>query len=163
MHHRTVDLVRDRDFLLDVHCELNFVCESEVDRRTPYEVYRRQWLNSGQPEDFLAGVAKSLEDPRTLCEVIEDEVGEPIAYLWLTFVDVHGYDMMLAELNDLWVAPHRRRQGMGRSLIEFSAAHARSKGAHRLRSGSGAGNSPALRLHADAGFLPYRVELERPL
>ena len=156
-------MARDRKFILDVHCELNFVSASEVDRRVPYERYRRQWLECGQPEGFLAAVAASLDDRRTLRDVVEDADGDAVAYLWVTFVDVPGYDLVVAELNDLWVAPARRRQGIGRCLMAYVARDAQGEGAHRLRSGSGAGNGPSLRLHESAGFMPYRVQFEQPL
>lgn len=85
------------------------------------------------------------------------------AYLWMTFTDVEGYDLLLAEIHDMWVAPERRRQGLGRQLLQYMADDARRKGAHRLRSGTGADNEPSLHLHRVADFAPYRVELERPL
>jgi L-amino acid N-acyltransferase YncA len=69
----------------------------------------------------------------------------------MTFADVRGQDLVLAEINDLWVAPDRRRRGLGRQMLERLAADAQRKGAHRLRSGTGTDNGISLRLHARAG------------
>ena len=56
MLYRRVDLVQDEKLLLEAHCEVNFVCETEEDRRVPYQLCRRRWLDSGQPEGFLAAI-----------------------------------------------------------------------------------------------------------
>lgn len=163
MTHRPVEPGRDRALLLEAHCEIIFACAPAADRRQPYAAFRAAWLRSGQPEAFVAALAESLEDIRTLAEVAEDPPGVPAAYLWMTFMDIPAYGLVLAEINDLWVAPGRRGCGLGRQMIERMADDARRKGAHRLRSGTGADHAASLRLHERAGFAPHRVEFERLL
>ncbi len=163
MTYRRIEVKGDRGFLLDAHCEINYACASGADRRRPYRAFQDEWLRSGQPEVFLSALARSLDDSRTLAEIVQDPRGRTVAYLWMTFADVQGYDLVVAEINDLWVAPDERQRGLGRHLIEYMAAHAQRKGAHRLRSGTGADHGPSLRLHESTGFVPYRVEFERLL
>ena len=163
MTHRRVELERDRPLLLEAHCEINYVCTSGADRQQPYKRFRDEWLRTGQPAEFLSAMVRSLEDSRTLAEVVEDPEGTPVAYLWMSFTDVQGYDLVVAEINDLWVARDRRQHGLGRHLMEYMVTDAARKGAHRLRSGTGADNRPALRLHESTGFAPHRVEFERLL
>lgn len=160
MRLRPVDLAADRDLLLQAHCEVNFACDPAWARRGGRAAYRSRWLASDQPEAFLAGLRRSLDDRRTLAEIVEDPPGAPAAYLWVVFTDVEGHAVTLAEINDLWVAAAQRRHGIGRYLLGYIADEARRRGAYRLRSGTGAHNVPSLRMHQAFGFRPYRREYE---
>lgn len=160
MVHRRIDVASDRERLLEMHCEINFACEPAWVRADGYRPYRERWLATDQPEAFLADVEQSLTDPRTLALILEDPPGTVAAYLWVRFTDVQGYDVTIAEIDDLWVAPERRRQGIATALVPFIAAEARRLGAACLRSGTGAENTPSHRLHERSGFALSRKEYE---
>lgn len=55
-------------------------------------------------------------------------------------------------IRDLYVAPGHRRGGIARALLEHVAGGARAVGANRVSLQTEAGNEPALRLYAAAGF-----------
>ena len=46
--HRNIDFEKDRDYVLECHCRVNYACDAPWMRKLPYEDYRRQWfgLNS---------------------------------------------------------------------------------------------------------------------
>jgi GNAT superfamily N-acetyltransferase len=54
-------------------------------------------------------------------------------------------------MNDLFVAEDRRGEGIGRALIEASAALARERGAHQLEWATAPGNVTAQRLYDSTG------------
>jgi GNAT superfamily N-acetyltransferase len=64
------------------------------------------------------------------------------------------------EVGDLWVAPERRRQGIGTALLAAAEAHARAAGATRLELLTRVADEPVMRLYERAGFRragePYR-------
>ncbi len=57
-------------------------------------------------------------------------------------------------IRDLYVVPQRRRGGVARVLLQHVVDHARAAGAYRVSLQTEAGNTPALRLYAGAGFQP---------
>ncbi len=67
-------------------------------------------------------------------------------------------------MNDLFVTPEARGQGVGRALIEASAAVARERGAHHLEWATAPDNKTAQRLYDSTGAEPstwieYELEL----
>jgi GNAT superfamily N-acetyltransferase len=69
-----------------------------------------------------------------------------------------------ALMNDLYVEPEARGGGVGRALIEASAAVARERGAQRLEWGTQPGNETAQRLYDSTGAERSEwVEYELPL
>lgn len=71
-------------------------------------------------------------------------------------------------LYDLFVAPHARRCGVGRALLESAIAHARATGAVRIDLATARDNAPAQSLYRALGwvqdelFLHYALNLEQP-
>lgn len=55
-------------------------------------------------------------------------------------------------LNDLFVAPHARRQGVARALMEAARAFAKTDGALKLMLETAADNSQAQALYEDLGY-----------
>jgi ribosomal protein S18 acetylase RimI-like enzyme len=62
-------------------------------------------------------------------------------------------------LNDLFVAPGARRQGVGRLLLTAASEIARSSGAARIRLSTAKDNTPAQALYAAAGY--HRTEFDQ--
>lgn len=63
-----------------------------------------------------------------------------------------------AMINGMWVAPSHRRKGIGRALLDAVIAWAKEQGAQRLELGVSEGNTPAIHLYEQLGF----VETSRP-
>ena len=99
---RTVDVDRDKDVLLELHCEANYATETPWARAMPYETYREMWLSSGQSKSYLESLARSLDDVRTIMEIWQDDDVD-VGYIWVTFHDVEGYGLSFAEGDDISV------------------------------------------------------------
>ncbi|HSG90296.1 MAG TPA: GNAT family N-acetyltransferase [Pseudomonadales bacterium] len=76
---------------------------------------------------------------------------------------VDEYSRPHAAIGELFVDHRRRGWGLGRRLLELAEAHARERGADRLRVQVLAGNEPARSLYAGFGFEDRLVELEKRL
>lgn len=162
MDTRTVVVEKDRAALLEFHCQGNYESEAVWARTVPYADYRLKWLTTSQPESFLRAVSESMADPRTIAEVVEEE-GEVVAWLWVTFSDIPEYGLTIAEVNDIAVAPQRRRRGLGLQLLEHAERLGRERGAAVLRSEVGIENVASLHLHEKALFGPFKTLYEKRL
>jgi GNAT superfamily N-acetyltransferase len=85
------------------------------------------------------------------------------ACLYWSFTSLVPADTVL--MNDLFVDPNTRGEGVGRALIEASAAVARERGAHHLQWVTAPDNETARRLYDSTGAIgeasiEYELELE---
>ena len=163
LHRRRIDPKVDRELLLELHCLGNYESETPWGRNVPYESYRKYWMATSQTESFLNSLEHSLGDARTLGEIWKTDDGTPVAYLWITCKDVQGYDVVIAEVNDIAVAPEFQRRGIGRQLLEAAESHAGAHGASLLRSETGIDNLASQELHNGAGFKTYQIRYEKTL
>jgi GNAT superfamily N-acetyltransferase len=159
---REIDVDRDRDTLLEFHCRINYVSEPMWARRIPYVHYRDKWLSTSQPASYLAHLTQTMQDERTLTEILEQN-GTAVGYLWVTFTDVADYDVTIAQVMDIAVAPQHQRHGLGLQMLERIEAIARRHGAALLRSDAGIENAVSQRLHEKSGFKPFRIQYEKVL
>lgn len=159
---RAIDIEQDRDVLLDFHCRCNYEVESPWVRAVPFERYQRWWLETPQPEAFLADLSELLRDPRTVAEFWEDAAAV-VAYVSARFIDLSHSGIIVAEVGDLFVIPERRRQGVAQMMLSRVEQLARERGAHLLRSGTGIEDGASQKLHAKAGFQVRRFEYEKVL
>ncbi len=84
------------------------------------------------------------------------------ACLYWSFTSVIPAETVL--MNDLYVDPAHRGQGIGRALIQASAAAGRERGAQRLEWMTATSNETAQRLYDSTGarrseWLEYELEL----
>jgi GNAT superfamily N-acetyltransferase len=84
------------------------------------------------------------------------------ACLYWTFTSLAPAEIVL--MNDLYVEPQARGEGVGRALIEASAAIARERGAQRLQWITATDNETAQRLYDSTGAerwgaIEYELEL----
>jgi len=93
--------------------------------------------------------------------------GELLGYacLYWTFTSLVPAEIVL--MNDLYVIPAARGQGVGRTLIEASAIVARERGAHHLQWVTAPDNTTAQRLYDTTGAsrepsIEYELELGSP-
>jgi ribosomal protein S18 acetylase RimI-like enzyme len=158
---RPIDLEADRDFILDMHCLGNYESETPWARATPYRAYREAWLTTPQPASFVKMLCDSI-DRGAIAEIWE-EAGKPAGFLWLSFNEIEGYGLTVAELNDIEVAPERQRVGIGTIMLQHAEDLARERGAKLLRSETGVENVPSQGVHEKAGFKVYGYRLEKRL
>ncbi len=92
-----------------------------------------------------------------------EEDGLVVGFVWVVFREVGGYDVTIAEINDIAVSVSHRRQGIGTEILEHIEALARERAADLLRSDTGIENVASDRLHTKAGFKPIRTEYEKVL
>lgn len=58
-----------------------------------------------------------------------------------------------AEMLAVWVAPHRRRQGVAEAMVDYARAWAQARGVDRLVVGVYADNTGAIALYRRVGFI----------
>lgn len=160
--YRVIDINKDRDILLELHCRINYESETPYVRGVSYEQYRQKWLITSQTESYLSHLSKTLKDKRTIAEILEDN-GIVVGYLWATFTDVEGYDITIATVMDIAVVPDYKRRGIGTKMMGYIEETAREREATLLRSDTGIENIASQRLHEKVGFKPYRICYEKIL
>ncbi len=162
MQARRIDIGKDRDILLEFHCRINYDSETPYARDVAYERYRDRWLHTSQPDAFLSHLAETMQDERTIAEILEDD-GVAVGYLWVTFHDVPDYGLTIGEVMDIAVAPEYQRQGIGRQMLRRAEVVARKHGSTLLRSDTGIENVASQRLHESLDFQPHRLSYEKVL
>ena len=163
--HRPIDLERDREYLLERHCRINYACDSPWARAIPYEEYRRNWL--AMPEQtnigFFGALKESMGDPRAITEIIENDAGETVAYFWASRWENTEAGIVCMEWQDVYVEERFRKQGVASRLFTYAEEKARAAGANLVRSGTGRENAASIAMHAKLGFEVYRYEFEKRL
>ena len=161
--HIKIDLERDKDYILQRHCRINYECDTPWARKLSYAQYRENYFAScSQPNEFLLALRDSMADKRTIAEIIKTETGETVAYLWVPF---HGEDehFIWADVSDLYVEEAYRRTGVALYLMEYAEQLAKQNGAKVIRSGTGCENVKSQKLHQKQGYYQYRLEYEKLL
>lgn len=153
----------DKELILDFHCEINYASETSWAREAPYEQYKDKWFSTSQPSQFFSHLLETQKDTRTIAEIIEDDNGKAIGYIWVIFHDVPDYHLTIAEIMDIFVIPEYRRTGLGTKLLNYIEDRARRSGANLLRSETGIENTASIELHRKHGFQTYRLLFEKPL
>jgi len=131
-------------------------------RELSYGEYRKKWLGTSQPKSFLADLEKTMNDKRTIAEILEDD-DATAGYIWVTFTDVKDYNITTAEIMDIAVATDYQRRGIGTMMLRYIEDLSRERGATLLRSDTGIENAASQKLHERFGFKPYRIHYEKVL
>lgn len=161
--HHKINLETDLDYILERHCRVNYECDTPWARQIPYEEYRANWFsNAAQQNEFISALHDSMEDKRTIAEIIKTESGETTAYLWVPF---HREDssFIWADVQDIYVEEAHRRTGVAAYLMDYAEQTARAHGAKVIRSGTGCKNIKSQSLHHKLGYYQYRMEYEKVL
>lgn len=162
--HRSIDFEKDREYLLERHCRVNYACASPWERETPYPDYRAEWFSlTSQVSGFYGCLERTARDDRAIAEIIEGEDGRVIGYLWAAFCEDEEADFRFMELREIYIEEAFRRRGVATRLYEYAGEKARRGGANVLRAGTGPCNRASLRLHERLGFTPCRYEFEKLL
>jgi ribosomal protein S18 acetylase RimI-like enzyme len=131
-------------------------------RKLSFDEYREKWMSTSQPETYLSDLARMMKEKRTIAEILEED-DFTVGYLWVTFTDVKDYDLTIAGIMDIAVAPNYQRRGIGTMMLRRAAKLAKKRGATLLRSDTGIENAASKRLHESFGFKLYRVNYEKIL
>lgn len=100
------------------------------------------------PSWSVAQVGAALASPRACLMCQEDAAGGLVG-----FVLGRRVDRDLVEIDLVAVDPDRRRQGVGRALLEELIASERQGGVETFQLELAAGNAPAFALYAAVGFV----------
>ena len=105
-------------------------------------------VDSGASESRLR---EELARPWARVRVARDDEGRAVAYLlaWLVADEVHVLDVAVHE--------ERRRQGLGRALVDDLVLHGRERGARQVYLEVRASNTAAIHLYRAVGFAPHNV------
>ncbi len=162
--HRKIDFQKDREYVLECHCRINYACDMPWKRELPYKAYRDEWFSlASQITAFWEALQASASDKRACAEILETESGEPVGYLWMSFYSDDESGFSCAEIQDIYIEESYRRQGIARETFAYAEEHARHCGAKVLRSGTGCENRASVHLHGALGYSLYRVEYEKVL
>jgi ribosomal protein S18 acetylase RimI-like enzyme len=145
-----------------MHCLGNYESDQPWFRGESYPAYCAAWLKTSQPEGFLQMLRDSIKDTRTIAEVCEEN-NRRVGFLWVSFSEIEGYGLTVAEVNDIEVAPEAQRRGIGSAMIQRAEALAKERGADILRSETGNENAASNALHKKAGFEVFRLQYEKRL
>ncbi len=162
--HRNIDFEKDRDYILERHCRINYACESPWKREMPYPAYRSEWFSlASQVSGFYRYLERTAQDDRAIAEIIETEDGRIVGYLWSTFYEDEESGFRFAEIQEIYIEEEFRRHGAATQLYEYAEAKARRSNANVIRAGTGLCNKASIQLHESLGFAPYRCEFEKLL
>jgi RimJ/RimL family protein N-acetyltransferase/SAM-dependent methyltransferase len=162
--HIKIDLDADRDYIFERHCRINYECDTPWARKLPYEQYRADWFaNAGQQEGFMFSLRESMEDPRTIAEIIKTESNETAGYLWVPFHAGTESFMCWADVQDIYIEEAYRKTGVASYLMDYAEKEAKRNGARVIRSGTGCENAKSQGLHQKLGYYQYRMEYENVL
>ena len=95
---------------------------------------------------LLSGI-ESRSDLPLLAEIGEETIG-------LAWGRIESFNLDVANLYQMWVAPKYRGLGAGQMLLKAVIAWARAANVCYLALGVTCGNNPAMRLYLRAGFKP---------
>jgi ribosomal protein S18 acetylase RimI-like enzyme len=115
-------------------------------------------------EGYARFLGSQLDEPDAAVLVAADN-GEVIGY---AYVAIESYDYMTLRgpaglLHDIIVDPERRRNGVGRALLEAVLGYVRSRGLEQIVLSTAERNDAAQRLFAKVGFRRTMVEMTREL
>lgn len=162
--HRSIDFAKDRDYILECHCRVNYACESPWAREKSYPDYRSEWFSlASQVSGFYGYLQRTAQDNRAIAETIETEDGRVVGYLWTTFCEDEESGFRFAEIQEIYIEEEFRRQGVAVQLCEYAEEKARRSGAKVIRAGTGVCNRASIQLQERLGFAPYRYEFEKLL
>lgn len=163
LQHIRIDLDKDKKYILERHCRINYECDTPWARKITYEEYRTNWFSwAGQQEGFLSAMRDSMEDTRAIAEIIKNESGDIMGYIWVRFIG-DDPNFIWADVSDLYIEKPFRRTGLAAYLMDYAEKSAKQNSAKVIRSGTGCENIKSQGLHKKMGYYQYRFEYEKLL
>jgi GNAT superfamily N-acetyltransferase len=116
-----------------------------------FDGYRQFYQQRSDPDGAQAFLRERLaSDESVVFLALRDTIGLGFAQLYPTFSSVSMKRFWI--LNDLFVAPEARRQGVGEALLERARQFAVETGAKGLMLETAVTNTPAQRLYERMGW-----------
>ena len=100
--------------------------------------------------------SQSVEHP-----ILAEINGQVVAFASLRLLNYLGEDAPYAEISELFVLEHFRRQGIARALMTELEARARAAGASSLAVLTAAENDTAVALYRAMGFQEFSIALQK--
>lgn len=120
-----------------------------LDRIVPlFDAYRQFYGRDSDLDGARAFLTARIERDESVILLAADGAGFTQLYPCFSSVRMR----MTLILNDLFVAPEARCQGVGAALLDAACAHARSVGAARMTLSTAVDNSAAHALYVRAGW-----------
>ena len=162
--HRKIDFEKDREYVLERHCRINYECETPWKREMGYDDYHAEWFSlKNQINDFYSHMKESAKDERTIAEIIETEAGEIVGYFWVPFICDKESGFCFSDIQDIYIEKEYREIGLATELLKYAEDKARANGTKVIRSGTGVLNTKSVNLHNSLGYYQYRYEFEKLL
>jgi GNAT superfamily N-acetyltransferase len=160
--YRPLDLATDRNFLLEMRSLINWNGDQLWFRGDSFEAYRERWLETTQPASGEQRLTDLLSRGEALAEVCEDN-GRVVGYIQLSFYEIEGYGLNVAEIDNIAVVPSEQRRGIGRQILQHAEELALARGCDLMQSEVGAPNEASRALHENFGFEVFRLAYEKRL
>lgn len=104
---------------------------------------------------------KSLMDPEKVVLIAEDDQKKPVGYVIASSVNKWRYrKVKTGELENMYIVPKARRQGIGRALIDEVKLWLKTKGVDRMYVSSYTNNTQAIAFYKANGFANWESGLE---
>ncbi|MDP1722283.1 MAG: GNAT family N-acetyltransferase [Candidatus Gottesmanbacteria bacterium] len=112
----------------------------------------------------VAGVEyymKSLMDSGKIVFIAEDDNNNPVGYIIASMVNKWRYRMVkTGELENMYIVPTARKQGVGRALIEKIKIWLKSRRVERIYVSAYTNNTNAIAFYKANGFAPWETGME---
>ena len=122
-----------------------------------------RWAMAGGGTDAEAGDVMRPADATALDTPGKSPVRGVCGFLWLVLCQNTWTGERYGYVNNLYLAPHRRGQGLGRELLGQADTFFRSRGIHRVRLTVSAHNESAVHLYQNNGYGVTRWEMEKEI
>lgn len=104
---------------------------------------------------------KSLMDTQKIVFIAEDGQHNPVGYIIASMVNKWRYRVVkTGELENMYIVPTARKQGVGRALMEKVKIWLKSKGVERLYVSAYTNNTNAIAFYSANGFAPWETGME---
>lgn len=139
---------------------------AEIEEIVPlFDAYRQFYNKPGEPEACRAFLLERFKYNQSVIFLARDASGQAVGFtqLYPSFSSASLAQIFI--LNDLFVAPSARRQGVGGLLLQAAAEYGRAAGAVRLTLSTGVNNNTAHGLYEskswkrDGDFYVYHLPL----
>ena len=126
---------------------------ADLDQLVPlFDAYRQFYAQSSDPAGALVFLCERLEREQSTIFLALDEAGHALGFtqLYPSFTSTRMQRIFI--LNDLYVAPEGRKQGIGKALLDAAADFAQAQGAARLTLSTAVDNLTAQRVYEANGW-----------
>ena len=131
-----------------------------------FDQYRCFYEQASDPEACRKFIGDRLSNDESVIFAAQTDDGEIVGFtqLYRSFCSVEMKELIY--LYDLFVAPHARRQGVARALLDAARQYAYNRGAGRLQLETAISNLPGQALYEDLGwerdeeFYTYHLSLQ---